>query len=251
MRDPCQPCYLGWPRDGSRYVLSLIAGVPAVFAGRGRCGGRRRPARCHGTAIFGYRRDGGRRHERASRWRYSGASTTTPRVHAVSRSGCASCREPGIVVPADAALAARKGQHLDLHAYDSGTQAGQPLTAAAVLPEYRAEQTVPLGPASSGRAPADPIYVRADVLGRRYRAARLLPAVARERTCAEPGADTHGCGCCRRADGNVRDGRSSSASSCRGSIFVWYAALFFVQALYVVFISGQGFDWPRFGVRRP
>ena len=29
-----------------------------------------------------------------------------------------------------------------------------------------------------------------------------------------------------------------------GSIFVWYATLFTMQALYIVFISGQGFEWP-------
>jgi diguanylate cyclase (GGDEF)-like protein len=30
----------------------------------------------------------------------------------------------------------------------------------------------------------------------------------------------------------------------QGRIFVWYATLFSLQALYIVYISGQGFDWP-------
>ena len=34
-----------------------------------------------------------------------------------------------------------------------------------------------------------------------------------------------------------------------GKHLVWYATLFLLQALYIVFISGQGFDW-RFSARR-
>ena len=35
------------------------------------------------------------------------------------------------------------------------------------------------------------------------------------------------------------------------SIFVWYASLFFMQALYIAFISGQGFDWPLLSAAAP
>ena len=36
-----------------------------------------------------------------------------------------------------------------------------------------------------------------------------------------------------------------------GSIFVWYATLFTLQALYIVYISGQGFEWPLLGAAAP
>src|SRR5688572_1065336 len=49
--------------------------------------------------------------------------------------------QAGVDEPAGAALAVRKGRQFDVRAYDSGAGAGQPLTLAAVLPEYRAEQT--------------------------------------------------------------------------------------------------------------
>ena len=35
------------------------------------------------------------------------------------------------------------------------------------------------------------------------------------------------------------------------SIFVYYATLFSLQALYIVYISGQGFDWPFLDVAVP
>jgi len=34
-------------------------------------------------------------------------------------------------------------------------------------------------------------------------------------------------------------------------LFILYATLFFLQALYVVYLSGQGFDWPWLSVLRP
>ena len=99
--------------------------------------------------------------------------------------------------------------------------------------------------------PGDPIYVRVDAVGRRRRAARLLPAVARGRPRAGPGADAHG-----------RGSPSARCWRCRvtallicivmpGSIFVWYATLFSLQALYIVYISGQGFDWPLLDAAAP
>lgn len=35
------------------------------------------------------------------------------------------------------------------------------------------------------------------------------------------------------------------------SLFILYATLFFLQALYVVYLSGQGFDWPWLSLARP
>ncbi len=71
---------------------------------------------------------------------------------------------PGVELPAGAALAVRKGRHLDIRAYDSGPRAGQVLTAAAVLPEYRGEQTA-LYALPAARAHGDALYLRVDADG--------------------------------------------------------------------------------------
>ncbi len=34
-------------------------------------------------------------------------------------------------------------------------------------------------------------------------------------------------------------------------LFILYATMFSLEALYVAFISGQGFDWPVLSLRRP
>src|SRR5688500_10433600 len=62
--------------------------------------------------------------------------------------------EAGIDTRSGTALAVRKGRHLYLRAYDSKARAGQPLIAAAVLPEYRAEHTA-LYALPAGRTPGD------------------------------------------------------------------------------------------------
>ena len=155
----------------------------------------------------------------------------------------------GIKVPADAALAVRKGPHLDLRAHDSGVRAGQLLTAAAVLPEYRAEQTA-LFALPVGRTPSDPIYVRVDALGvgaerLDFSLPSLASALARGRAQSRMVAV---------AFGALVAMSVTALLICivmPGSIFVWYASLFFLQGLYIVFISGQGFDWPLLGAAAP
>ena len=130
-------------------------------------------------------------------------SITARRAIAAGRSGCASCRKPASTTRSDAALAVRKGRQLDLRAYDSGARAGQLLSAAAVLPEYRGEETA-LYALPAGRMPGNPIYVRVDASGIGAERLDLLPAVAGGRTRARPCADAHGCGRVRRAARHVR-----------------------------------------------
>src|SRR5262245_65718031 len=49
---------------------------------------------------------------------------------------------PGARVPADAALAVRRGRPFEIQAYESGAAADSPMTPTATLPEYPAEQTL-------------------------------------------------------------------------------------------------------------
>jgi diguanylate cyclase (GGDEF)-like protein len=157
--------------------------------------------------------------------------------------------QAGIDAPADAALAVRKGRHFDLRAYDSGALAGQPLTLAAVLPEYRAEQTA-LYVLPPGRTPGDIIYVRVHASGvgaerLDFSLPSLTDAIARGRAQTRMVA---------AAFGALLAMSVTALLICiimPASIFVWYATLFTLQALYIVYISGQGFDWPLLEAAAP
>ena len=69
--------------------------------------------------------------------------------------------QSGVEIPADAALAVRKGRHLAVRAYDSGTRAGQELMRVGMLPEYRAEQSA-LYALPVSRPVRDAIYLRVE-----------------------------------------------------------------------------------------
>ena len=150
---------------------------------------------------------------------------------------------------ADAALAVRKGRHLDLRAYDSGARAGQLLTAAAVLPEYRAEQTA-LYALPAGRMPGDPIYVRVDASGvgaerLDFSLPSLTDALARGRAQTRMVAVAFGALLAMSADGAPHLHRHA------GEHLRLVRDALHLQALYIVYISGQGFDWPLLGAAAP
>jgi two-component system, sensor histidine kinase LadS len=148
----------------------------------------------------------------------------------------------GVDAPGDAALAVRKGRQFELRAYDSATRAGQPLTLAAVLPEYRAEQTV-LYVLPTWRPRGDSIYVHVNASGPGverldFSQPSLADAIARGRAQTRAVA---------AAFGALLAMSLTALLICvvmPASIFVYYATLFSLQALYIVYISGQGFDWP-------
>src|SRR5688572_27724585 len=157
--------------------------------------------------------------------------------------------QAGVDEPAGAALAVRKGRQFDVRAYDSGAGAGQPLTLAAVLPEYRAEQTA-LYVLPPGRRPGDAIYMRVDASGvgaerLDFSLSPLADAIARGRAQTRMVA---------AAFGALLAMSVTALLICiimPASIFVWYATLFTLQALYIVYISGQGFDWPGLPAAAP
>jgi len=157
--------------------------------------------------------------------------------------------QAGVDEPAGAALAVRKGRQFDVRAYDSGAGAGQPLTLAAVLPEYRAEQTA-LYVLPPGRRRGDAIYMRVDASGvgaerLDFSLSPLADAIARGRAQTRMVA---------AAFGALLAMSVTALLICiimPASIFVWYATLFTLQALYIVYISGQGFDWPVLAAAAP
>jgi diguanylate cyclase (GGDEF)-like protein len=157
--------------------------------------------------------------------------------------------KPGIEMPAGAALAVRKGRHLDIRAFDSAARAAQALTAAAILPEYRGEQTA-LYPLPAARAAGDPLYLRVDANGTgAERLSFYLDPLDEALTWGQAQARM-----VTLAFGALMAMSLTALLICiimPGRIFVWYATLFSLQALYIAYISGQGLDWPVFGMALP
>ena len=150
--------------------------------------------------------------------------------------------QSGVEFPAGTALAVRKGRHLAIRAYDSGTRAGQELMRVAMLPEYRAEQTA-LYALSASRPARDAIYLRVEAAG--VGAERLsisLPPLAEAISWDQAKARSIA----------LAFGALAAMSVAAlliyfvmpGRIFIYYATLFSLQALYIAYISGQGFEWP-------
>ena len=156
---------------------------------------------------------------------------------------------PGAELPAGAALAVRKGRHLDIRAYDSGPRAGQVLTAAAVLPEYRGEQTA-LYALPAARAHGDALYLRVDADGAgAERLSFYLDPLSEALTWGQAQARM-----VTLAFGALMAMSLTALLICivlPGRIFVWYAILFSLQALYIAYISGQGLEWPVFDAALP
>jgi diguanylate cyclase (GGDEF)-like protein len=157
--------------------------------------------------------------------------------------------KPGTDVPAGAALALRKGRHLDIRAYGSGARGGQLLVAAAILPAYRGEQTA-LYALPAARATGSPLYLRIDAAG-----------IGAERLSfyLQPLNESLRWGQAQARMVAVAFGALMAMSLTAlliciiipERIFVWYATLFSLQALYIIYISGQGLDWPLFDVALP
>jgi diguanylate cyclase (GGDEF)-like protein len=150
--------------------------------------------------------------------------------------------QQGIETPDDPVLAVRKGRHLDLRAFDSGGRAGERLTAVATLPEYRGEETA-LFVLPAGRPSGDPVDVRVNAAGLGaerldFSEASLSETLAQGRAKARTVALAFGALLAMSVTAIL------IFFVIQGRIFVWYATLFSLQALYIAFISGQGFDWP-------
>ncbi len=156
---------------------------------------------------------------------------------------------PGVDVPAGAALAVRKGRHLDIRVHDSGPRAGQALAAAAVLPEYRGEQTA-LYPLPAAWTAGDPLYLRVEATGTgAERLSFYLDSLSKALAWGRAQARM-----VTFAFGALMAMSLTALLICivmPGRIFVWYATLFSLQALYIAYISGQGLDWPVFGAALP
>jgi diguanylate cyclase (GGDEF)-like protein len=140
------------------------------------------------------------------------------------------------------ALRVRQGRHLTLQVFRPDAHAGGQLPVAAVLSAFRGEQSV-LYALPDGLAPDTVLYVRvaADGLGAETLRFELVPLNA---------ALTQGAEHARM----IALAFGALMSMALAALVIWfvlherllilYATLFSLQALYIAFLSGQGFDWP-------
>ncbi len=140
------------------------------------------------------------------------------------------------------ALAVRKGRHLDIRVFGPREAATGPLKLTASLPEFRAEQTA-LYVLPSAPSPQDVFYVRVEAEGvgaerLSFRLLSLNEALAWGAEQARMIALAFG----------ALMAMSFAALLIwfvmPARLFIYYATLFSLQALYIAYVSGQGFDWP-------
>jgi len=147
------------------------------------------------------------------------------------------------------ALRVRQGRHLTVEVYAPQSGPAARLPAAATLPAFRGEQVV-LHALPAGLAPGEPVYVRVQADGRGAETLRFDLAPMDE--ALAQGAEH------ARMISLAFGALMSMALAAlliwfvlHEKLFILYATLFSLQALYVAFLSGQGFDWPGFTFARP
>ena len=156
---------------------------------------------------------------------------------------------PGARVSGDAALAVRRGRHLDIRAYAAAAGAGKAVAPIATLPEYRAEQTL-LYVMPAFRSAQDAIYLRVQQNGTgAERLSFSLPSLAASLIWGREQARMIA----------LAFGALTAMSMTAlliwfvmpSPIFVYYATLFSLQGLYIAYVSGQGFEWPVLSAALP
>jgi diguanylate cyclase (GGDEF)-like protein len=145
-------------------------------------------------------------------------------------------------------LRVRQGRHLTLQVYRPGADGSGPLPVAAVLSAFRGEQTV-LYALPEGLATDEPLYVRIAAVGRGAETLQFTLAPFDE--ALAQGADHAR---------TIAFAFGALMSMALAALVIWfvlqerllllYATLFSLQALYIAFLSGQGFDWPGFSFTR-
>ncbi len=139
-------------------------------------------------------------------------------------------------------LAVRKGRHLTVEVWPAGGPDVAPLTQAAGWSTFRGRQQVVFVLPREWTA-ATPLYLRVAASGvgaeeLQFNLATLEPTLASASRQSQVIAAAFG----------------ALLSMALAALLIWfvlperlfvlYAALFSLQALYVAFLSGQGFDWP-------
>src|SRR6185295_713458 len=155
-----------------------------------------------------------------------------------------------VTADSGAALIAHKGRHFRVQVY--AQRAGQvlPLHEIAEVPQFRASHNALFVLPDDGVKAGDKLYARVEVRGEgseelRFSAAPLDETLATATDHTRMIALTFGA--------LMVMGLASLLLwfVLRDSLFILYAAMIGCQALYVVYFSGQGFDWPVLSAALP
>jgi diguanylate cyclase (GGDEF)-like protein len=146
------------------------------------------------------------------------------------------------------ALTARHGRHVKLRVFARGAQRADMLPSVATQPRFRAivDSVYAL---SAETAAADSLYVRVAFEGigseqLQFRMEPLSEALRRGSAHARMIATAFGALFALAIAGFI------IWFVLKDRIFLLYAALFSLQAIYIAYLSGQGFEWPGFSAAR-
>jgi diguanylate cyclase (GGDEF)-like protein len=146
-------------------------------------------------------------------------------------------------------LVVDKGRHLQLRLLAGQARPGQALSAAVEIPEFRGVHRVAYV-LPGGVTPGQSLYARVDTLGRgaeelRFSSSTLSEELARAAEHARMIAFAFG----------------ALMALAIASLLIWfvlsdrlfilYGTMISLQALYIAYLSGQGFDWPLLSQARP
>jgi hypothetical protein len=151
-----------------------------------------------------------------------------------------------VTVDGAPALNIRKGRHLAVRVFEPGR--GE-LPLATALPEFRGEQTA-IFMLTQPPGPGNALYVRVEASG--VGAERLwFDVQPADELLAAGNEHTRMIGLAFGALIAMALAALLIFFVLRDRLFILYATLFSLQALYIAYLSGQGFDWPAFRFALP
>lgn len=148
----------------------------------------------------------------------------------------------GANVTSGDALVARHGRHLDVNLYVRDAEALVPLSRAARLPAFAGvQESVFVLPARL--QPGEPLFAHVAAQGK---GAELLKFDRRslEQVLGRGAAHSRMIAICFGALVSMALAALVIWFVLADRLFVLYAMLFFLQALYIAYLSGEGFEWP-------
>jgi diguanylate cyclase (GGDEF)-like protein len=149
-----------------------------------------------------------------------------------------------------AALVVRKGRHLRLQVFAGGASQGARMPQATAVPQFRGIHDAIFVIPGGGLAAGQQLYVRVEAHGRgseelQFSTSTMGQVLERSTAHARSIALTFG----------------ALMAMALASLLIWfilsdrlfilYATLIAMQALYIAYLSGQGFDWPVLSLARP
>lgn len=152
---------------------------------------------------------------------------------------------PGAHPPGAPALIIEKGHHLQPQLFFNGA----PLPPATALPEFSAVQSAVYA-LPRALVPGDVLYAHFDVVGEGSEVLRFATGTL-DAVLARGAEHTRMIALAFGALLAVAVAALLIWFVLKDRLFILYASLFSLQALYIAYLSGQGFDWPLLSVATP